>query len=82
MAVPHLFKMPSPHKVHGSFLNKAVSPKPAASPVKVKASPANVRRKLPLFDGLKNDDFVVIKQSPKKRRVLTEHQKEVFKQRR
>ncbi|XP_060066107.1 telomere-associated protein RIF1-like [Ylistrum balloti] len=81
---PRLPGMPSPVKMHGSFLNKAVSPhikKSPAKPVTMEAKGQEVvKRDLLSVNGMKNDDFVVIKSPPRKKRVLTEHQKEVFRE--
>ncbi|XP_033762352.1 LOW QUALITY PROTEIN: telomere-associated protein RIF1-like [Pecten maximus] len=81
---PRLPGMPSPVKMHGSFLNKAVSPHIKKSPAKPVAmetkAPEIVKRDLLSVSGMKNDDFVVIKSPLKKKRVLTEHQKEVFRE--
>ncbi|KAK3108131.1 hypothetical protein FSP39_001720 [Pinctada imbricata] len=79
---PHIPGMPSPHKVHGSFLNKAVSPNIKKSPAKKAESKPASKAKKDLLSDLKNDDFVVIKTPPKKKMVLTEHQKEMFKEKR
>ncbi|KAK6165949.1 hypothetical protein SNE40_022753 [Patella caerulea] len=80
---PHLPGLPSPHKFHGSFLNKAVSPNvkksPAKLPVMESRNVASAKKKLAI-DGLTNNDYVVIKSSPKKSRILTEHQRESMKQ--
>lgn len=82
---PHLPGMPSPRKIHGSFLNKAVSPNVKKSPSrpteKVTRSPGATKKNLSIND-LQKEDFVVIKSPPKKKRVLTEHQKEVLKEKR
>ncbi|CAB3983805.1 telomere-associated RIF1 isoform X2 [Paramuricea clavata] len=81
----------SPGKLKGSFLHKAFSSDKTdrLSPFKnnletgnKRKSPgsANARRKLPLpLDTSDDKDFVVIAPSPKKKRLLTEHQKEVRK---
>ena len=82
---PRIPGMPSPHKIHGSFLNKAVSPKPKRSPMKspVMTRAANSAKKkvFKSFDVSNDADFVVIKSSPKKKMVLTEHQREMMKER-
>ncbi|CAH1788856.1 unnamed protein product [Owenia fusiformis] len=85
ISMPHLAGIPSPHKLKGSFMNKTASPKVKKSPLKPTSngSPASVRRKLPLssMDDMNSRDFVVIPSSPaRKRRILTEHQKEVMKE--
>ena len=75
----------SPRKVKGSFLHKADRFSPLKSNLEIgnkRKSPgsANARRKLPLpLDTVDDKDFVVIAPSPKKKRLLTEHQKEVRK---
>jgi len=97
--------VPSPVKIHGSFLGKKSpkDPKKLGSPKAVlgnflasgttKNSPKspfrnspvkNVRRKLPINYQDDSSDFVVIKDSPatKKKRLLTEHQKEIMRERR
>ncbi|XP_061193994.1 telomere-associated protein RIF1-like [Saccostrea echinata] len=80
---PFIPGMPSPRKIHGSFLNKAVSPNiknsPARHTEKVTRSPGAARKNLSIND-LQKEDFVVIKSPPKKKRILTEHQKEVLKE--
>ncbi|XP_062606334.1 telomere-associated protein RIF1-like [Saccostrea cucullata] len=80
---PFIPGMPSPRKIHGSFLNKAVSPNiknsPARHTEKVTRSPGAIRKNLSVND-LQKEDFVVIKSPPKKKRILTEHQKEVLKE--
>ncbi|OWF47711.1 telomere-associated protein RIF1-like isoform X2 [Mizuhopecten yessoensis] len=81
---PRLPGMPSPVKMHGSFLNKAVSPHIKKSPAKPvvmeKGCQEVAKRDLLSVNGMKNDDFVVIKSPLKKKRILTEHQKEVFRE--
>ncbi|XP_076471841.1 uncharacterized protein LOC143301433 [Babylonia areolata] len=87
---PLLPGMPSPVRLRGSFLNKEVSPKPTTKPITPKRvqlrsenlkSASSARKRLPL-DCLPQKDFVVITGTPNKRRVLTEHQKEVMKEKR
>ncbi|XP_056007115.1 telomere-associated protein RIF1-like isoform X2 [Ostrea edulis] len=82
---PHLPGMPSPRKIHGSLLNKTVSPNPKKSPArpaeKVTRSPVAVRKNLSVNE-LQKEDFVVIKSPLRKKRILTEHQKEVLKEKR
>ncbi|XP_052797305.1 telomere-associated protein RIF1-like isoform X2 [Mya arenaria] len=81
---PHLPGMPSPHKImRGSFLNKPVSPRPSKSPIKTPHSPraaGSAKKKVLSLDGFDEGEFVAIKYSPKKM-VLTEHQKDVLKER-
>nr|KAG5685952.1 hypothetical protein BaRGS_029447 [Batillaria attramentaria] len=81
--------MPSPTRIRGSFLRKDVSPSPKAAAVSPRRiNPAEHRpfggsaRKKLSVDLMPEDDFVVITNTPKKRRVLTEHQKEVLKEKR
>ncbi|KAK7010543.1 telomere-associated protein RIF1 [Biomphalaria glabrata] len=85
--------MPSPKQQKGSLLNKDLSPARVSSP-NSKASPVRVvnHKNLNLLSSAKKnialefmseDDFVVINSpSTKKKRVLTEHQKEVLKEKR
>ncbi|KAL5006938.1 hypothetical protein ScPMuIL_015744 [Solemya velum] len=79
----HIPGMPSPHKIHGSFLGKAISPSvkrsPAKSVVMDRPGASSVKKKLSIND-LNDEAFVVIKSPVKKKRVLTEHQKEVLKE--
>ena len=42
---PRIPGMPSPHKIHGSFLNKPVSPRPNRSPVRAPPSPVLEKKK-------------------------------------
>ncbi|XP_046571029.1 LOW QUALITY PROTEIN: telomere-associated protein RIF1-like [Haliotis rubra] len=77
--------LPSPHKIVGSFMHKAVSPNIKKSPAKLPppdVRPVGTARKKLSVNDFRDEDFVVIKMSPKKKRVLTEHQKEVMKERR
>ncbi|XP_077978726.1 uncharacterized protein LOC144434145 [Glandiceps talaboti] len=91
------FGQPSPKRMHGSFLKKTsgetASPIRAAvsSPISgsknkqsfLSPNSATARRKLPLaIDEDRKLEFVRITPSPKKKRVLTEHQKEVLRSRR
>ncbi|XP_013418848.1 telomere-associated protein RIF1-like [Lingula anatina] len=82
--LPTMPGMPSPYKVRGSFLNKPESP--FKSPVKPqtpekKESPARVRRKLEVpVQNMRDDEFVVIPPEPKKKMLLTEHQKEILRE--
>ncbi|XP_065053383.1 telomere-associated protein RIF1-like isoform X2 [Rhopilema esculentum] len=81
----------SPHKIHGSFLQKALSADrvpQSPSPRKkiVDKSPKSeprikaVRRKLASsLDHDNSNEFVTIAPSPKKRRILTEHQKDMLR---
>ncbi|KAK7109715.1 telomere-associated protein RIF1-like isoform X2 [Littorina saxatilis] len=85
---PVLPGMPSPQRHRGSFLNKDLSPKPsAASPNKRAVNRSenifgsSARKKLSV-DAMSNKDFVVIKDTPNKRRILTEHQRETLKEKR
>ncbi|XP_071943799.1 uncharacterized protein [Antedon mediterranea] len=87
------FGSPSPHKMHGSFLRKEsekllniTSPRrksPArvatASPFATSAT-KGIRRRLNIEDDRKLK-YVTIAPSPKKKLVLTEHQKEVMRER-
>ncbi|KAJ7390049.1 DNA-binding protein rif1 [Desmophyllum pertusum] len=83
-------------QLKGSFLHKAVSAEKAvenASPKRISRSPKlgrprnspasmHVRRKLPLSKYEDDDqEYVMIAPSPKKKRVLTEHQKEIMRSR-
>ncbi|XP_060601192.1 telomere-associated protein RIF1-like isoform X2 [Ruditapes philippinarum] len=77
---PRIPGMPSPHKIHGSFLNKPVSPKPSRSPIRAPPSPVSEKKKKLNLDRFSDGDFVLIKHTPKKKMVLTEHQKEVMKE--
>lgn len=55
---PHIPGMPSPHKIHGSFLNKPVSPRILKSPLKSPVSPkhaASAKKKMLDLHGF-NDD--------------------------
>ncbi|KAJ8314232.1 hypothetical protein KUTeg_008793, partial [Tegillarca granosa] len=80
---PHIPGMPSPGKLHGSFLHKAVSPNVKKSPARPEFKAIGmVKKKLMPAPDVTNDDFVVIKSIPKKKQVLTEHQKEVMKEKR
>ncbi|XP_067648705.1 telomere-associated protein RIF1-like [Haliotis asinina] len=77
--------LPSPHKLVGSFMHKAVSPNIKKSPAKLPppdVRPVGTAKKKLSVNDFRDEDFVVIKTSPKKKRVLTEHQKEVMKERR
>ncbi|XP_041365678.1 telomere-associated protein RIF1-like [Gigantopelta aegis] len=80
---PHIPGLPSPSKIVGSFLHKAVSPSIKKSPAKpVIVSPkaiSSVKKKLKI-DDFREGDFVVISTTPKRKRVLTDHQKEVLKE--
>ncbi|XP_022791524.1 telomere-associated protein RIF1-like isoform X3 [Stylophora pistillata] len=83
-------------QLKGSFLHKALSIEKVlenASPKRISRSPkvgrprnspanTHVRRKLPLskFDD-DDQEYVMIAPSPKKKRVLTEHQKEILRSR-
>ncbi|XP_064648530.1 telomere-associated protein RIF1-like [Lineus longissimus] len=82
--MPDLPGMSSPLRMRGSFLNKVVSPNVKNSPLKITEaqSPVQAIRKLKMsVNDLRDEDFVVIAPSPKKKIILTEHQKEVLKQR-
>ncbi|KAL9968125.1 hypothetical protein ACROYT_G026458 [Oculina patagonica] len=84
-------------QLKGSFLHKAASAEKAvenASPKRILRSPklgrprnspasTHVRRKLPLskYDDDDDQEYVMIAPSPKKKRVLTEHQKEIMRSR-
>ncbi|XP_071158461.1 telomere-associated protein RIF1-like [Mytilus edulis] len=80
---PHIPGIPSPHKICGSFLKKAVSPhmdKSSAKPVE--KTPNSAKKKILPVDDFQNEVFVVIKSPPPKRNPLTEHQIEIFKEKR
>ena len=62
---------------------RSVSPAPADVTTRTsKARPSWARRSLPQIDDMNSKDFVVIAPPPRKRRVLTEHQKEVMREQR
>lgn len=76
-------KLGSPKAVLGNFLASGTTKSSPKSPFR--NSPVkNVRRKLPINNQDDDSDFVVIKDSPatKKKRLLTEHQKEMMRTRR
>ena len=84
MALPNIVGLPSPRKTFGSFMSKTVSPEVKKSPLRVMRSPTGVgcaRKKLVVED-LRSNDFVVITPTSKKKQVLTDHQKEVLRERR
>ena len=65
--------VPSPVKPYGSFMNRVVSPNIKKSPMKPPPkSPGAARRKLPVTE-LKNEDFVVITPSTKRKRDRKSH---------
>ena len=69
---------PRPRSVSPVDQNAAsVAHKPSPKP-----RPSNVRKNLNLIDDMNSKDFVVIAPPPRKRRVLTEHQKEVMREQR
>ncbi|KAL4222923.1 DNA-binding protein rif1 [Mactra antiquata] len=75
--------MPSPHKIHGSFLHKPVSPSmKGSSPVKNPVISPAPKKKVPLLNSFDDGDFVVIVPTSKKKMLLTDHQKEVLKEKR
>ncbi|XP_014668446.1 PREDICTED: telomere-associated protein RIF1-like [Priapulus caudatus] len=77
----HMPGSPSPHKKHGSFLQRHLGDNTPerfvrGSPARTNASPATrVRRSLRVDDD-RDEKFVFIAPSPKKKFVLTEHQRE------
>ncbi|KAL8560261.1 hypothetical protein ACOMHN_005992 [Nucella lapillus] len=88
---PLLPGMPSPVRMRGSFLHKDVSPKTtpkSASPKRIlpesenKKSASSSRKRLPLECFSEKDFVVITPTTTKKRRVLTEHQKEVLREKR
>ncbi|XP_052095657.1 telomere-associated protein RIF1-like isoform X2 [Mytilus californianus] len=80
---PHIPGIPSPHKICGSFLKKAVSPHREKSPAKsADKTPNSAKKKILPVDDFQNEVFVVIKSPPPKRNPLTEHQIEIFKEKR
>ncbi|XP_014790628.1 telomere-associated protein RIF1 [Octopus bimaculoides] len=69
----------SPNKMHGSLLKNIPSPKKPS--ILCKHKPAvSVMKRLSIGD-MKDQDFVVIDPPQNKRRILTQHQKEVLKER-
>ncbi len=87
----------SPVKMFGSFLQKTSSPSPATTPNRVKANekpaatpsplrnfrkPRSAAAKKASLEDESTQDFVPITNSGKKRRPLTDHQKEVMSSRR
>ena len=54
--------MPSPHKIHGSFLNKTVSPNVKKSPLKPLSSPKSdsAKKKILGFDSLHENVCIVV----------------------
>ncbi|KAJ8025295.1 Telomere-associated protein RIF1 [Holothuria leucospilota] len=89
---------PSPRKIHGSFLQRPEQAKqlfissspfksPGKSPLRSKNISSPAKEKLPARRRLhieeeNTQDFVFIAPSPKKKQVLTEHQKEMLKEKR
>ncbi|GAB1603142.1 telomere-associated protein RIF1-like [Argonauta hians] len=69
----------SPNKIHGSLLKNVPSPKKPDVDAKPKPLPS-VLKKLPIGE-MKDQDFVVIEPPQNKKRILTQHQKEVLKER-
>ncbi|XP_036361989.1 telomere-associated protein RIF1-like isoform X3 [Octopus sinensis] len=69
----------SPNKMHGSLLKNIPSPKKPSILCKHKPV-ASVIKRLSIGD-MKDQDFVVIEPPQNKRRILTQHQKEVLKER-
>ena len=82
--LPNVPGIHSPHKPIGSFLRKpALSPNIQKSPLKVPKGPTPqaARRKLSVeIQDMNTQDFVVVQSSPKKKMILTDHQKEILKE--
>ena len=61
---PHIPGMPSPHKIHGSFLNKPVSPRLSKSPLKsptTEQSVTSAKKKMLDIAGFKDDVSIYLK---------------------